>query len=214
MSHKMWDERYGASGEFVYGTEPNDFLKDTWPTLGLAAGSKCLLLADGEGRNGVYLAQLGMSVTGVDISKVGLDKAQQLASERNVSIETQVADLATYDLGMEQWDAIVSISNHLPPPIRERVLGAIPSALKPGGYFVLEGYTPEQLEYKTGGPPDAAMMYSREMLDEAFGSKNDDSTKRLEIIRNEELVRTVVEGQYHTGKGAVVQFIGKKTMQS
>ena len=204
MSKQMWDERYG-SDTFAYGTAPNEFLEQSWPSLDLSAGSKCLLLAEGEGRNGVYLAELGMDVTGVDISKVGLDKAQKLAAERKVTIQTHVADLASFDFGTAQWDAIVGIYSHFPPNVRQRVLDVIPGALKPGGYFVLEAYRPGQLDYKTGGPPNAAMMYSKEILEQAFDGN------KLEIIRNEELVRRVVEGQYHTGKAAVVQFIGRKS---
>ena len=208
-NNKMWDERYG-SDTFAYGTEPNDFLKECWPLLGLPSGAKCLMLAEGEGRNGVYLAELGMDVTGVDISKVGLDKAQTLAKQRQVSIRTEVADLNSYDLGISQWDVIVSIFNHVPSNIRQRLLDVIPTALKPGGYFVLEAYTPTQLEFKTGGPPDATMMYSQEILQKAFDSNG---RSKLEIVQNKELVRNVVEGKYHTGKAAVVQFIGKKAQE-
>jgi SAM-dependent methyltransferase len=197
----MWDKRYSVT-EFAYGTEPNDFLKDIVPSLGVSSG-KCLLLADGEGRNGVYMAQQGFDVVSVDYSKEGMEKAKKLAAEKSVSLEAVVADLGEYDLGTAQWDCIVGISCHFPPSIRSRVLGAISGALKPGGYFVLECYTPAQLEYKTGGPPIPALMYSKAVLSEALGNK-------LEVLKNEELVRDVVGGQYHTGKAAVVQFIGRK----
>jgi SAM-dependent methyltransferase len=198
----MWDDRYGEP-DFAYGTKSNDFLAESWPGLGLAQGSKVLMLAEGEGRNAVFLAEEGMNVTGVDLSAVGLEKAKQLASERGVSIVTIQADLAEFDMGSEQWDAIVGIFCHLPPPLREKVLGAIPEALKPDGCFVLECYTPAQIEYKTGGPPNAALMYSKDILAAAFEGK-------LNMERNEELIRDVVEGKYHTGKAAVVQFIGRK----
>ena len=198
----MWDERYSEEG-FAYGTEPNKFLQQTVPTLDLPQGAKCLLLAEGEGRNGVYMAQQGFDVTGVDSSAVGLRKAQELAKSRNVQITTHVVDLADYDFGTAQWDAIIGISCHVPPPIRARILEVIPTALKPAGYAVFECYTPRQLEFQTGGPPAAAPMYSAEIFQTALEGK-------LEIIRNEELISEVVEGKYHTGKAAVVQFIGRK----
>lgn len=203
----MWDERYSEQG-FAYGTEPNTFLRDTLPTLSLPKGAKCLLLAEGEGRNAVYMAQQqerAYDVTGVDSSAVGLLKAQELAASRNVQITTQAVDLANYDLGVAQWDAIIGIFCHVPPPIRTRLLAAIPAALKPNGYAVFECYTPQQLEFKTGGPPVVEPMYTAEIFQQAFGAGV------LEISRNTELVRDVIEGKYHTGKGAVVQFIGRKT---
>jgi SAM-dependent methyltransferase len=167
------------------------------------SSGKCLLLADGEGRNGVYMAEQGFDVVSVDSSAAGLAKAQALAKTRNVTITTIQADLADYDLGTEEWDCIVGIYCHFPPPIRAKVLAAIPGSLKPGGYFLLECYTPDQIQYKTGGPQTPELMYSKQILSEAFDSQ-------LEVLRNEELVRDVVEGKYHTGKGAVVQFIGQK----
>ncbi|CAB9516813.1 Methyltransferase domain [Seminavis robusta] len=201
----MWDERYGKEEEFAYGTEPNDFLKETITSAGSSNDKKkkCLLLADGEGRNGVFMAEQGFNVVSVDFSETGLKKAQALAKSRGVTIETVVADLASYDLGTEQWDCIVGIFCHLPPPVRAKVLEGIPDSLKEGGQFLLECYTPDQLQYKTGGPPTADFMFSKQLLDEALGTK-------LQVIRNEEVVRTVTEGKLHTGKAAVVQFIGKK----
>lgn len=203
-----WDERYGED-EFAYGTEPNDFLKETVPKLDLPKNSKCLMLADGEGRNGVFMARQGFNIVSVDYSKAGLEKTTALAESNSVSVETVLADLADFDFGTEQWDCIVGIYCHLPPPIRSKVLRAIPNSLKPGGYLILECYTPKQLEYKTGGPPVEALMFSSKLLADAFET-NDGQGNILGVERNQELVRDVVEGIYHTGKGAVVQFIGRK----
>ena len=206
----MWDERYSEEG-FAFGTEPNTFLQETLSDsstlVNLPAGAKCLLLAEGEGRNAVYMAQKGYDVTGVDSSAVGLQKAQELAKSRHVQITTQVVDLADYDFGHAQWDAIIGIFCHVPPPIRTRMLQAIPHALKPDGYVLFECYTPRQLEFKTGGPPAAAPMYSAEIFQKALGTT--DQTQ-MEILRNQELVRDVVEGKYHNGQAAVVQFIGRR----
>lgn len=198
----MYDQRYAEDG-YAFGTDPNTFLKDSVPQLKLPKHASCLMLAEGEGRNGVFMAECGYSVTGVDISEVGLKKAKDLAKRRGVELTTQVADLAEYDIGESKWDCIVGIFCHLPVPIRERVLGAIPEALRPGGYVLFETYTPDQLEYKTGGPPSADMMYSSDIFRAAFEGK-------LVIERNEEIVRHVVEGKYHTGDAAVVQLLARK----
>lgn len=198
----FWDDRY-AEGEYAYGTEPNDFLKETLAELKLPKG-RCLLLADGEGRNGVFMAELGFEVVSVDFSSAGMEKAKLLAKDRKVKIETVVADLGEYDLGIKQWDCIVGIYCHLPPPVRAKVLAAIPRSLKKDGHFLLECYTPDQIKNKTGGPPSPEPMYSKTILADALGS-------HLEVIRNEETEREVMEGKYHTGKAAVVRFIGKKS---
>lgn len=206
VSHgaSFWDGKYSDKALFVYGTEPNDFLKDILPLLNLPTGANCLLMADGEGRNGVFMAQQGCNVTSVDISKEGLNKAEALAKQRGVSITTVLADLGEYNFGTEQWDCVVGIFCHLPPPIRSRVLQAIPTSLKAGGTFVLECYTPDQLKYKTGGPPSAELTFSSQIMFEAFDGN-------LAIERNEELIRNVVEGTLHTGTAAVVQFVGRKS---
>jgi len=202
-SNNPWDERYADESVFIYGTEPNDFLKEKLPSLNLPSGAMCLLIADGEGRNGVYMAQQGYKVTSVDYSQAGLNKADALAKQKGVDLTTVLADLGEYDLGTDQWDCIVGIFCHMPPPVRSKVLKDIPDSLKSGGVFLLECYNPEQPKYKTGGPATGEMCYSASLLSEAFEGK-------LHIERNEELVRNVVEGTHHTGMGAVIQFIGRK----
>ncbi len=200
----FWEEKYSEEDVFMYGKDPNDFLKQTIPNLSLPSGAKCLLLADGEGRNGVFLAELGHEVTSVDFSQAGLHKAEMLAQKKGVSLTTVLADLGDYDFGTEQWDCIVGIFCHLPPAVRAKVLEAIPISLKPGGVFVLECYSQDQpTKYKTGGPASSERCYSSSILSEAL-------EKKLTIEQNEELVRDVVEGVLHTGTAAVVQFIGRK----
>ena len=168
-------------------------------------GKKCLLLADGEGRNGVYMAELGYDVVSVDYSPVGLAKAQKLAAQKKVQITTIEANLNDFDLGSGEWDCIVGIFCHLPPHIRSKVLAAIPTSLRDGGMVIFECYTPDQLEKKTGGPPSSEPMYSKAIFAEAF-----DACAGLTIERNEELIRIVQEGEYHNGESAVVQFIARK----
>lgn len=188
-----WDERYGVD-HYVYGKHPNAFLESR---ANLLPTGRVLCLAEGEGRNAVYLAKLGHEVTAIDASAIGLEKAQKLAAANDVEINTQVANLAEYDLGHEKWDTIVAIFAHLPPALRKEVHAACVAALKPGGHFILEAYTPKQLNYKTGGPPAAEMMMTSVLLNEEL--------KGLEFTLNEEKVREVVEGVGHIGEGAVVQ---------
>lgn len=161
-----------------------------------------LCLAEGEGRNAVWLAQQGLNVTGVDGSAVGLGKAQELATQRGVKITTEVADLADYDLGTERWDAIVSIWCHLPPTLRADVHQRVVRALRPGGIFIVESYTPRQLEYKTGGPPVAEMMMSADILRRELSG--------VEFLHLVECDREVREGRGHHGPSAVVQCIARK----
>ncbi|MFA5529078.1 MAG: class I SAM-dependent methyltransferase, partial [Thiohalomonadaceae bacterium] len=161
-----------------------------------------LCLAEGEGRNAVWLARQGFRVTAVDASSVGLAKAQRLAERHQVHIETVHADLAHYDLGTARWDAIVSIFCHLPPPLRARVHGAIADALKPGGVFLLEGYTPAQLRLGTGGPPVPELMMTLDALRNELPG--------LSLQHGVELEREVHEGRFHHGRGAVVQVIASR----
>jgi hypothetical protein len=138
----------------------------------------------------------------VDSSAVGLKKAKNLAVERGVSIETIVTDLAHFDIEPKSWDGVVSIFAHLPPAVRKELHKKIVNGLRPGGVLILEAYRPDQLKYKTGGPPTAEFMMTLQSLEEELSG--------LEFEYAMELDRDVVEGQFHTGKGAVVQIIGKK----
>ena len=192
----MWDQEYDTE-DYVYGKQPNDFLMECYTTI---PKGKVLLLAEGEGRNAVFLAKQGYSVTAVDISSVGLEKAEKLAAENNVNIDAICEDLETFDLGEKKWDGIVSISCHLPPELRRHLYTRIERALKPSGVFFLEGYRPEQLKFKTGGPPLAEMMTSKETLVKELPN--------LEFNHLKEVDREVNEGINHHGMGAVTQAIG------
>ena len=191
-----WDDRYAAS-DYLFGTAPNDFLKTVAHQL--APNSQILCLADGEGRNGVYLAAQGHTVTAVDQSRVGLEKAKKLAQQKQVSVETIKADLAEYDLGVESWDCIVSIFFHIPSEVRANIYPRIIAALKPGGSLILESYTPNQLNHKTGGPPTSGLMLTKDQLTQYFSEMN------LEHLQ--ELEREVIEGTGHTGLASVVQLL-------
>lgn len=194
----MWDKRYSGA-DFAYGTEPNDFIRER---AGQLPVGDTLSLGEGEGRNAVFLAGLGHKVSALDASKVGLAKAQAFAAQHAVDIETIHTDLATYTLEENRWDVIVSIFCHLPEGLRKSVHGQIAKALRPGGCLILEAYTPHQLEYKTGGPPNVAMMMDIDGLrDELAG---------LDFEFAQESVREIREGAFHNGRGATVQLIARK----
>ncbi|MEM9089029.1 MAG: class I SAM-dependent methyltransferase [Cyanobacteria bacterium P01_F01_bin.53] len=198
----MWDQRYREPG-FAYGTNPNDFLKAEYARI--PKGGRILCLAEGEGRNAVFLAQQGYRVTAVDQSAVGLQKAEAWAHEQGLEIATIVADLSTLDPGIAAWDGIVSISAHLPPAIRRPLHSQVVAALKKDGILLLEAYTDRQLEMDgVGGPPASQkdlFMSLHDLEAELAG---------LDFVVGRELEREMSEGKYHQGLSAVVQVIARK----
>lgn len=194
----MWDERYTAK-HYIYGTQPNTFLEQHFTEI---PKGRVLCLADGEGRNSVFLAKQGYTVTAVDASAVGIEKAKKLASDNNVSVEYIHADLATYKLDPEQWEGIVSIFCHLPEKLRAELHAKTVAGLKKTGVLLLEAYTPAQLKHGTGGPPTADLTMSAEILKKELNG--------LQFSLLQELERDVIEGSHHTGLGAVVQAIAKR----
>lgn len=198
MSTNQWDQRYDID-EYVYGTEPNDFLREQVQRI--PANGKVLCLADGEGRNGVFLARCGYEVTSVDASEIGLSKARKLAALHHVELTTECADLANYDLGTASWDAIVSIFCHVPPVIRQQIHRSVHTALRPGGVFILEAYTPDQPRFKTGGPPESMadhLMSSNLLINELINCN---------VIYCRDIEREIHEGSLHNGHSTVVQCI-------
>ena len=198
----MWDERYSEAG-FAYGTEANDFLKAEFNRI--PAGGRVLCIAEGEGRNAVFLAQNGYQVTAMDLSEVGLNKALKLAKDKGVVIATQVADLADYALGVEQWDGIVSIWAHLPEVIRQRLHTQVAPALTQDGVFILEAYTYEQTTMESvGGPPatQQELFMSLQKLQPELAALEE----KVAIEKH----RSISEGTRHQGLSAVVQFVGVK----
>jgi hypothetical protein len=194
----MWDERF-IGLEYIYGKEPNDFL------VGVASKipqGKVLCLADGEGHNGTYLASLGYEVVSEDQSIVGLEKAQKLAQEKQVKITTIHADLADFVIEPQTWDGIISIFCHLPPELRLKVHRQAVQGLKTNGVFILEAFALEQLQYNTGDPKNIDMLPALSTLQQELTGLN------WEIARS--LERDLDEGQYHNGKAAVIQILGKK----
>lgn len=195
----MWDERY-SSDDFVYGTEPNVWVREC--TTAIPEGGRVLCLADGEGRNGVWLAEQGFQVTSVDLSEVGLAKARRLAERRNVELNTVCADLSSWDLG-QGWDAIVSVFAHMPVDGRQELHARIPGSLSDDGVFILEAYTPAQLEGSgKGGPPRAELMMTVESL-------RDELTElRFDVLEN--TTYDIDEGAHHTGDAHVVRVLARR----
>lgn len=194
---EFWNHRHAQPG-WAYGTEPGDFVRAMAPRF----ASPVLDLGCGDGRHAVWLAGLGHEVTGVDLSPLALEKTQRLAAERGVRVATVLADLADLEPGVERWGSILSAWCHLPGWLRPRVHRACVRALKPGGLLVLEAYTPRQLAFDTGGPRSLELLYEPEALRADFAE--------LELERLEELEREVFEGEWHRGRSAVVQLVGRK----
>jgi SAM-dependent methyltransferase len=194
----MWDERYSAE-EYAYGTTPNKFLEQNVNSI---PKGRVLSLAEGEGRNAVFLAKQGYFVTAVDASVVGLNKARKLAEKNDVDVEFIHADLVDYDLGENKWEGIVSIFCPLPSSVRKALYKKVMTGLKQNGVFLLEAYTPEQLKYGTGGGNSVDVMQSEESLSLELAG-----LKFTHLIK---LERDVIEGIYHTGMGSVVQAIATK----
>lgn len=195
---EFWDNRY-STPDFVFGTEPNDFLRAVADRI---PAGPVLCLAEGEGRNAVFLATHGHAVTATDLSATGLAKAQTLAAQRGVALTTEAADLAAYPIAPGAWSGIVAIFMHLPPDLRRDVLGRATAGLRPGGVFLLEAYTPAQLAFGTGGPKDPALLPTLELLRTELPG--------LEFEIGRELERDVHEGGGHTGRSAVVQILARR----
>ncbi|MBU2964134.1 class I SAM-dependent methyltransferase [Amphritea sp. 2_MG-2023] len=195
----MWDQRY--SGEnFVYGTEPNEFLVEQ--AYRIPQGS-VLCLAEGEGRNAVYLAQKGYEVHAIDLSTIGRDKAMSLAEKTGTRIRYDVGDLTHLEIAPEHWSGIVSIFAHSPSALRRELHKKVVSGLQPGGVFILEAFSPNQLNSSgLGGPKDLDMLMSLLDLKQELAE--------LDLLLARECLRPVNEGELHRGECSVIQLVGVK----
>lgn len=198
MSTNMWDVRF-AEPELAYGDQPNDFLREAAANL---EPGRALCLAEGQGRNAVWLAERGFATTAVDLSAVGLRRARNLAASRGVNIETVVADLSTWQAEPSSFDLVVAIFAHLPSPARAQMHQMAARALKPGGRLILEAYTPRQLAHNTGGPRDVAMLVEPEVLRAELDG--------LVVETLQEVEREIHEGAFHNGLSAVVQCVARR----
>lgn len=195
-----WNERYAGEG-FLFGTAPNAFLRAQRHRL--PASGSALAVADGEGRNGVWLAEQGLDVLAVDASEVGLAKSRRLAAERGVTLAWELGDLASWDFGRERFDVIAAIFiQFADPALRARIFDGMKAALKPGGVLLLEGYLPEQLDYRTGGPSELANLYTEPMLREAFADLH------IEYLASYDA--ELDEGAGHRGMSALIDLVARK----
>lgn len=196
----FWDGRY-AEETYLFGTEPNAFLaREGWR---LQPGWHALAVADGEGRNGVWMAERGLSVTSIDVSPRGTQKARALAEARRVQIDIRTIDVTAFDMGEAAFDAVVAIFIQFAPPgTREELFARMTRALKPGGLLFLQGYRPEQVDYATGGPPYRAHMYTMELLHDQFG--------QLEWLHSAGYDAPMHEGRGHDGMSALIELVARK----
>lgn len=200
MNSQFWDQRY-ATDSYIFGTAPNQFLASQAGLI--RSGMQALAIADGEGRNGVWLAEQGVHVHAVDYSAVALDKARKLAEERRVTLEFEQVDVLNWDWPEAAYDLVVAIFiQFAPPPERDRITAGIRRTLKPGGLLILQGYTPKQVEFGTGGPPDAINMYTADMLKSWFGDWDISHLKEHESFVN--------EGSHHHGMSALIDMVARK----
>ena len=196
----IWNERY-AGEHYHFGTEPNAFLSRQKSLL--KAGEQVLAIADGEGRNGVWLAQQGLQVVAVDSSDVALAKAKKLAEQRGVQLQFELADLMAWDWGVARYDVVVGIFIQFAPPgVREQMFARIKQCLKPGGLLLLEGYAPRQIANKTGGPSQVENLYTVEMLRAAFAD--------MDIVELRDYDAEIEEGPGHKGISALVDLVARK----
>lgn len=200
MSREMWDGHY-AESHYIFGTEPNVFLASQKALL--RPGQRALAVADGEGRNGVWLAQQGLQVVSVDFSAPAVEKAKRLAAERGVQVEFHVADVMEWEWPQQAFDIVAAIFIQFAPP-RERAIlfQRIKDALRPGGHLILQGYTPKQLEYRTGGPSAAENMYTEDLLRQAFAD--------MDILHLREHEDFIAEGTKHYGMSALIDMVARK----
>jgi len=200
-AREVWDQRFTKTDGYLFGRAPNRFVAAQAHLL--APGSRVLCLADGEGRNGVFLAERGLDVLSVDLSPVALAKARALAAERGVALRLEEANLATWDWPNSAFDAVVGIFFQFAgPSLRTRIFDGIERALKPGGLLLLQGYRPEQLGYKTGGPPDVENLYTEELLRSAFGA-----FEILHLLAHDDVIE---EGSAHVGMSALIDLVARK----
>lgn len=199
---RVWSQRYRDAGEdYLFGVAPCRFLETHRHVLD--SGATALSVADGEGRNSVWLAEQGLVVTALEISPVALEKARRLARGRGVEVDFMLADIMTMDWPPDQYDFVVGIFiQFVGPEEREIQFARLKQAVKPGGLLLLHGYTPKQIEYKTGGPSTVENLYTEDLLRTAFADF------RIETLHAHEA--EVDEGCGHRGRSALIDLIARK----
>lgn len=198
---KRWNDRFAKDG-YVFGTEPNEWLRQKASVWN--KGSKILCVADGEGRNSVWLAKQGHDVDAFDLSEVGIAKARRLADDNQVNVSYTLADCDSFSWQKEHYDGVAAIFvQFADPALRERLFKNMVRCLKPGGCLLLLGYTPKQLDYGTGGPSVLSHLYTPQLLQDAFGS--------LAIQSLEDYETELAEGNGHKGRSAVIGLVASRS---
>ena len=198
--YERWNTRFAAK-DYVFGTAVNAFLASQKARL--KRGQKALALADGEGRNGVWLAEQGLDVLSVDFSPAAQEKAKRLAAERKVALRTELADLTQRQWETGAYDIVAAIMIQFAgSPERESIFRGMKQVLRPGGLVLLQGYRPEQVDYKTGGPPTRENMYTEEMLRREFAD--------LRILHLSAHDDEIAEGAGHHGMSALIDMVAEK----
>lgn len=197
---RVWNERFDVP-EFVFGTAPNAYLASQAHLL--APGQRALAVADGEGRNSVWLARQGLQVDAFDVSSVGVEKARAFAREAGVEVDYRVCDCDAWDWQAGAYDVIAAIFiQFADPAMRSRLFARMRDALKPGGILILQGYTPKQLEFKTGGPGVLENLYTEELLRTEFAS--------LQMVDLRMYEAVLGEGARHVGPSALVGMVARR----
>jgi len=197
---ETWNARF-AREDFLFGEEPNAFLRAQAQRL--RAGSSVLCVADGEGRNSVWLAAQGFAVTAFDFAPNAVAKAKRLADRRGVKVVHQLGDIYSWPWVAARYEAVVAVFiQFLPPKGRESVFAGMQSAVEPGGLFLLEGYRPEQVDYATGGPPRREHMYTRAWVEQQFSG--------WEILALDSYDAVIREGTAHNGMSALIDLVARK----
>lgn len=199
-AREVWNARF-ATDDYIFGTAPNRFLVSQSHLV--EPGQRALSVADGEGRNSVWLARQGLEVEGVEISPRAVEKARKLAAARGVKVHLEVEDVRAWNWPRSRYDVIVAIFiQFASPPEREQLFRNMRRALKAGGLLILEGYGVAQIEHGTGGPPCADHLYTSEMLRGAFGD--------FETLSLQEREDWLEEGSRHVGRSALVDLVARK----
>jgi len=196
---ERWETRFRGPG-YAFGKEPNAFLKAQ--AAKLRGRRTALSVADGEGRNGVWLAEQGLDVLTVDYAPTALAKAQALAQERGVTLRTELADMMSWRWPQSAFDVVVAIFIFVAPGERPIFFGNLKRTLKPGGLLLIQGYRPKQLDYGTGGPPHAERMFTRSILEAGFGDMAE-----LNIHEHDSMIS---EGTSHVGMSALIDLVAIK----
>jgi 2-polyprenyl-3-methyl-5-hydroxy-6-metoxy-1,4-benzoquinol methylase len=198
MDMTIWNEKF-SSEEYLYGKEPNQFLKDELATL---ERGKILFLGEGEGRNAVFAAKLGWQVDAVDSSEIGKQKALSLAKENNVTINYMIDDIFNYNTE-KKYDAVALIFLHVHDELKEQLHNKVISLLNKNGVVILEAFEKDQIKNNSGGPKNVDLLYDLQTVAEDFIELD------FEKISKEEV--ELKEGKGHTGKAVVVRFVGRKS---